>query len=233
MTVPEVQKKLFALQDLAYRDFQSPLIPNFPLDYFIGVRTPDLKNLAKELFKNFDCSEFMTSVPHQYFDENQLHAFLLSQEKDFSKCLSELELFLPQINNWATSDQLSPVVFKKHKSDLLPQIQKWIESDKTYTIRFGIKCLMQHFLDECFTENCLEMVAACCRPHLKNADDNYYINMMVSWYFATALAKQWDSAFNFLKNGRLNQWCLKKTVQKARESFRITKEQKEILKNQL
>lgn len=230
ISIQEIQEKLFSLQDEKYRDFQAPLIPNFPKEKFIGVRTPELRKLAKDLRRNYDCTDFLKNLNHEYFDEFQLHAFILSEEKDFELCISELEEFLPYINNWATCDQCSPKVFKKNAEKVLPFVEKWISSERAFTVRFGISCLMQYFLDEKFKPEYLGLVSKLCRPHIENADENYYVNMMVSWYFATALAKQWDSTLPIIQNHALNDWCHKKTIQKARESFRISDEQKEILK---
>lgn len=161
-------------------------------------------------------------ISHRYFDENQLHAFIISETKDFEECAEQTERFLPYVDNWATCDQLSPKVFRKHRAELLPRIRRWISSEKTYTIRFGIGMLMQHFLDEDFDPACPELVASV-------RSEEYYVNMMIAWYFATALAKQYDAVLPYLQERRLSPWTHNKTIQKARESFRITKEQKEYL----
>lgn len=250
----EIQKKLFELQDIEYRNFQAKLIPGVPFDSVIGVRTPELKALAKSYGKllsgKADFSEadgvtaenirfFLSSAPHRYFDENQLHAFILGEQKEFDLCVSLVDEFLPFVDNWATCDQLSPKVFAKNKSRLIPYVQKWLDSGKTYTVRFGLGMLMRHFLETSsdagspgFSPEHLEKAASLCRPFVSNADDNYYVNMMISWYFATALAKQWTVTFEFMKGENcLNEWCFRKSLQKARESFRISPEHKDMLRN--
>ena len=222
-----IQQVLFALQDIEYRDFQSNLIPNVDKEFFIGIRTPVLRKYTKDLVKDAskadDLNQFLNTLPHTYFDENQLHAFILSEMKDFNTCVTYVDAFLPYIDNWATCDQMSPKVFKKHKDALLSYIEKWINSDKTYTIRFAIGMLMEHFLDEDFDGQYPEMVA-------KVKSDEYYINMMIAWYFATALAKQYDAAFPFIEGYKLDPWTHNKTIQKAIESYRISPEQKEMLR---
>ena len=224
MTIQEeIRNGLFDLQDSQYRDFQAKLIPSTSADKMIGVRTPVLRKLAKDLAKRKEIGGFLNDLPHRYFDENQLHAFIISQLKDYEQCMDEVIRFLPYIDNWATCDQLSPKVFRTHRPKLADQIRKWIISDHTYTIRFGIGMLMEHFLDEDYDPAYPEMVA-CIRS------DEYYVNMMIAWYFATALAKQYDSILPFIKNRRLDPWTHNKTIQKARESYRISPEQKEYLK---
>ena len=220
-----MKEKLFALQDVKYRDFQKKLIPTVDPENIIGVRTPELRQLAKKLRKEMpeETSAFLASLPHEYFDENQLHAFLISQEKDYETCVCLVEAFLPYVDNWATCDQMSPKVFKKHRDDLLLHIRKWLKSKETYTIRFGIGMLMEHFLDEDFDPAYPEMVASV-------RSDEYYVNMMKAWYFATALAKQYDTAIRFIEEQKLDVWTHNKAIQKARESYRIAPEQKEYLK---
>ncbi|MCR5698600.1 MAG: DNA alkylation repair protein [Treponemataceae bacterium] len=219
-------QKLFDLQDTKYRDFQSKLIPTVDPKTVIGVRTPELKNLAKEISKGDEKlrKEFLSSLPHKYFDENQLHAFIISNEKNFEECINQIEKFLPYVDNWATCDQLCPVVFKKNHAKLLPYIEKWIKSDSTYAIRFAIKLLMQHFLNDDFKTDYLDMV-------VKVESDEYYINMMRAWYFATALAKQYENTICVIQEQRLDSWTHNKTIQKAVESFRITPEQKTYLRS--
>ena len=224
MPVEDIRNELYKLQDIKYRDFQSKLIPNIDPETVIGVRTPILRKLAKDLSKNEDIMDFLKDVPHRYFDENQLHAFLISGMKDYDECLKELKCFLPFIDNWATCDQLSPKVFKKHRRELLPEIKKWIKSDETYTVRFGIGMLMEHFLDEDFDVSYPDLVASI-------RSEEYYVNMMSAWYFATALAKQYEDILPFIENNRLDIWTHNKTIQKAVESFRITDEQKVYLKS--
>lgn len=224
MRTEEIRKELFLMQDRKYRDFQSRLMPTVDPERMIGVRTPALRKLAKEMGKSGDSASFLAKLPHRYFDENQLHAFLLSEMKDFPRCMEEVERFLPYIDNWATCDQLSPKVFRKHRNELLLRISEWIRSKETYTIRFGIGMLMQHFLDEDFDPAYLEMVAAL-------RSEEYYVNMMIAWYFATALAKQYDAALPLMENRRLSDWTHNKAIQKALESFRVTPEHKEVLRS--
>ena len=223
MMIEEIRTRLFELQDIKYRDFQSGLIPTAEKETFIGVRTPDLRKYAKELAKTEGIDEFLNDLPHKYFDENQLHAFIISEIKDYAECVKQVDRFLPFVDNWATCDQMSPKVFKKHKEDLLKEIPKWLKSDKTYTIRFAIGMLMQHFLDEDFDEKYLKEVS-------KIRSDEYYINMMIAWYFATALAKQYESTILYIQDHRLDVWTHNKTIQKAIESYRITDEVKEYLR---
>ena len=223
MSGEEIRKKLFELQDESYRELQKKIIPTTDPGSVIGVRTPQLRAFAKELLKDGDVTAFLDDVPHRYFDENQLHAFILSEIKDYSRCIAEVECFLPYVDNWATCDQLSPKVFKKHRPELLEHIKTWIASDETYTIRFGIGMLMQHFLDEDFDPAYPEMVAAV-------RSDEYYVNMMIAWYFATALAKQYEAVLPYIEGSRLEIWTHNKAIQKSVESYRITPEQKEYLK---
>ena len=219
----EILNELYKKQDIKYRDFQAKLIPPKTVDDMIGVRTPELRKYAKELLKREDIGEFLEILPHEYFDENQLHAFIISGIKDYDKCMEEVDKFLPYVDNWATCDQLSPKVFKKHHAELLKQIKKWIKSKETYTVRFAIGMLMEHFLDEDFDIKYPEMVA-------KIRSDEYYINMMIAWYFATALAKQYDAILPFIEEKKLDKWTHNKAIQKSVESNRITPEQKDYLK---
>ena len=220
----EIREELYRLQDQKYRDFQSKLIPTADPDTVIGVRTPELRKFAKQLIKREDIAVFLNDLPHRTFDENQLHAFLLSESKDYETCIAEVERFLPFIDNWATCDQMSPKVFRKHKAELLEHIREWLHSEKTYLVRFGVGMLMEHYLDEAFDCSYPEMVA-------ELRSDEYYINMMIAWYFATALAKQYESILPFLEQHQLAVWTHNKTIQKAVESYRITSEQKEYLKS--
>ncbi len=223
MIVDEIRKELFDLRDEAYAQFQVKLIPTAEADSFIGVRTPALRTYAKTVAKHPEADIFLSDLPHKYFDENQLHAFVLSEIKDFDVCIRRVEAFLPYVDNWATCDQMSPKVFKKHKEQLLPRIRPWIASSETYTIRFGIGMLMSHFLDDDFDPAYPEMVA-------KLVSEEYYVNMMIAWYFATALAKQYESIVPYIEEQRLSVWTHNKTIQKAVESYRITPEQKAYLK---
>ena len=224
MVNEEIRNELFSLQDTDYRDFQKKLRPTVADSAFIGTRTPQLRALAKRLIKREDIDGFLTALPHEYFDEYQLHAFIVSEIKEFDACVAGVERLLPYIDNWATCDQLSPKVFKKHRPELLNYIKKWLHSDLTYTVRFAAGMLMQHFLDEDFDAAYLEAVAGL-------RSDEYYINMMIAWYFATALAKQYDRALPYIENRRLDTWTHNKAIQKAVESRRISPEQKEYLKS--
>ena len=224
MIVREIKDELMKLQDLKYRDMQIKIIPSVEADAIIGVRTPELRKLAKQFAKREDVSEFLQALPHQYFDEDQLHAFIISEMKDYDACMAELERFLPYVNNWATSDQMSPKVFKKNRKDLLKHVNKWIKSKKTYTIRYGVGMLMEHFLDEDFDPKYPEMVS-------KLRSEEYYVNMMIAWYFATALAKQYDAVLPYIEEKKLDVWTHNKAIQKSVESYRITPEQKEYLKS--
>ena len=219
----DITNQLFALQDKAYADFQSKLLPTVQRETVIGVRTPDLRKLAKQVSKTPAAQEFMQALPHRYFDENQLHAFILSEEKDFNTCIADLEHFLPYVDNCATCDQLSPRCFKKHTTELLPYIRKWMKSTHTYTKRFGMGMLMRYYLDTEFKPEYLQWVAAI-------RSEEYYIRMMQAWLFATALAKQWDATLPYIEKRYLHPWTHNKAIQKAVESFRITNEQKELLK---
>lgn len=210
-------------RDERYAEFQSRLIPTIPADTIIGVRTPALRKLAKEFAKDERCGDFLRELPHGFFEENQLHGFIVSEIKDFGECVEQLERFLPYIDNWATCDQTSPKCFKKHKAELLPLIRKWLEADHVYTVRFGIGMLMQHFLDEDFKPEYAALVAGI-------RSDEYYINMEIAWYMATALAKQWDAAIPYLETAALDKYTHALTIRKACESYRISPEQKEYLK---
>ena len=223
MILDDIRDELFKMQDIKYRDFNSKLIPTVDKKLFIGVRTPELRKYAKKLGKSIEVIEFLQALPHKYFDENQLHAFIISEIKDFKNCIDEVNRFLPYIDNWATCDQLSPKVFKKHHNELLEYIKDWLKSDKVYTLRFGIGMLMEHFLDEDFDILYPKTIA-------KIRSDEYYVNMMVAWYFATALAKQYESIIPFIENNSLDIWTHNKAIQKSIESYRITDEQKAYLR---
>ena len=219
----EIQKELFENRDLKYAEFQGKLIPGKDPDKVLGIRTPVLRKLAKTLVKREDISEFLDDLPHRYFDEDQLHAFIISEMKDYKRCMEELQKFLPYVDNWATCDQMSPKIFKKHRSELLGCIREWIKSDRTYTVRFAVGMLMEHFLDEDFSVKYPEMVS-------KVRSDEYYVNMMIAWYFATALAKQYDPVLPFIENRKLDVFAHNKAIQKAIESYRITDEKKAYLR---
>lgn len=223
MNRDEIAAELFRMRDKDYALMQAKIIPTVAADRIIGVRTPALRAFAKRLYKDRDIEAFLSCLPHPYFDEDQLHAFVISLEKDFDKCIAELDTFLPFIDNWATCDQLSPKVFKKEPEKLLPSIQTWIKSDKTYTVRFAVGLLMQHFLGENFDLRYADMVAAV-------RSEEYYVNMMIAWYFATALAKQYELVLPYLEEKRLDVWTHNKAIQKSLESHRISDEQKAYLK---
>lgn len=224
MIIQEIREKLSSLQDLKYRDMQVRIIPSVKPESIIGVRTPELRKMAKELAQSQEIGVFLENLPHKFFEENQLHAFIVSGMKDYRECLGTLNRFLPYVDNWATCDQMSPRVFKKHRPELMESIRGWLGSAETYTIRFGIGMLMEHYLDEDYNPACPEMVAAV-------RSEEYYVNMMIAWYFATALAKQYEAVLPFITEHRLDTWTHNKAIQKAIESFRITPEQKEYLKS--
>ena len=219
----EIQKELFSRQDKEYMKFLSKLTPNVSEDTIIGVRIPEIRKLAKKLVKNNEYEDFLKELPHKYYDENLLHGAIISESKNFEKCIKLLDNFLPFVDNWAVCDTISPKIFKKHKKELIEKIKEWSQSDKTYTCRFGVEMLMTHFLDEDFKKEYLEMVA---NIH----SEEYYVKMVVAWFFATALAKQWDYAVIYLEDNRLDVWVHNKTIQKARESLRILEDKKGYLK---
>ena len=223
MTINEIRKELFCLQDPKYRDLQIRILPTVEPETIIGVRTPELKKLAKRLEQEKTARILLDDLPHRFFEENQLHAFLISGMKDYSECLLELERFLPCVDNWATCDQMSPRIFRKHLAELTESIGRWVHSRETYTIRFGIGMLMEHYLDENFDPAFPEMVAAV-------RSDEYYVMMMIAWYFATALAKQYDAVLPFITERRLDPRTHNKAIQKSLESYRITPEQKAYLR---
>ena len=214
-----ITELLFDNQDLKYREFQAKLMPGIDIERIIGVRTPVLRKLAKELAKSEGIEAFLEDLPHKYYDENNLHGFIISECKDFDRAIGYVDAILPYVDNWATCDLLSPKVFKKHRKELIPHIDRWISSDKTYTIRFGIEMAMSHFLDEDFDISFHKKIS-------KIRSEEYYVNMMLAWYFATALAKQWDSTVKYIEDNSLAPWVHNKTIQKAVESYRITDEQK-------
>ena len=218
-----ITKLLFELRDEEYAKFQAKLTPSVDPKLFIGVRVPDVRKLAKELKNDPGVEVFLQELPHKYYDENMLHGLLISEIKDFDIAIKETDRFLPYVDNWAVCDIMSPKVFKKHKTELIECIRKWAKSKKTYTIRFGIEMLMSHYLDDDFKAEYLDIPA-------RIRSDEYYVNMMIAWFFATALTKQWDSAIQYVENVRLDKWTHNKTIQKAVESCRITDEQKSYLR---
>lgn len=218
-----IREKLLGMQDLKYRDFNASLIPNVDKETVIGVRTPQLRKLAKEFAKDPEIDAFLTSLPHRFYEENNLHGLIIETIKDYGECVREMKLFLPYIDNWATCDIISPKIFKKHLPELLEEIRIWIGSGHTYTIRFGIEMLMSFYLEDAFKPEFPEMVAGV-------KSEEYYVNMMIAWYFATALAKQYDAVIPFIEQKRLEKWTHNKAIQKSVESCRITPEQKAYLK---
>ena len=219
----KLQKQLFELQDLKYRDFHSKLMPETDKETVIGIRTPVLRKFAKEFAGTSEAEAFLRQLPHRYYEENNLHMMLITGIKDYEKCMEEIQRFLPCIDNWATCDYPAPKCFARHKDQVLEEAKRWISSGETYVIRYGIGMLMRLFLDEDFSSEYLEMAAA-------DQSQEYYVNMMIAWYFATALAKQWDATVPYIEHHKLPDWVHRKTIQKAVESYRITPEQKEYLK---
>lgn len=218
-----VQTRLFALQDLPYRDFQCKLMPTVDPETVIGVRTPALRSFAKAFAKTPEAAAFMGCLPHTYYEENNLHGFLIESMKDFDQAVAALDAFLPYVDNWATCDLMHPRVFRRHLPELLAPVQRWLGSQHPYTVRFAIGMLMSFYLDEAFQPAYPAMVAAVRR-------EEYYVNMMIAWYFATALAKQYDAVLPYLQERRLDPWTHNKAIQKAVESYRITDGQKAYLR---
>ncbi|MBQ3007632.1 MAG: DNA alkylation repair protein [Clostridia bacterium] len=223
MTEKIIRDRLFEMQDAEYRDFHSRLMPTVKKELIIGVRTPDLRKFANEISGSPLADEFMKILPHKYYEENNLHAFLIEKINDFNLCAAELDRFLPFVDNWATCDMIRPKIFKKHLPELLEKIKTGIESENTYTVRFAIEMLMCYYLDEAFDISYPAAVAQIC-------SDEYYIKMMQAWYFATALAKQYDSVIPYLEQNRLDADTHNKTIRKAIESYRITDEKKKYLR---
>ncbi len=209
-------------KDEEYAAFQVKLTPGILLENCIGVRVPNIRNIAKEIYKEGGYDEFLESLPHKYYDENMLHGAIISEIKDYDECIKRLESFLPFVDNWAVCDTMSPKAFKKNKDRLIEQIKQWSTSEHLYTKRFGIDMLLKHFLDDEFKPEHLEIPAAI-------QSEEYYMRMMIAWYFATALAKQWDATIPYIEQNRLDKWTHNKTIQKAKESYRITAEQKILL----
>jgi len=232
MTPAELVKCLLAEQDLKYRDFHASLLPNIDKKKIIGVRVPTMRKIAKE----FADSKFLDKLPHKYFEENQVHLFVVERIKDFDECLYRIEQFLPYIDNWAVCDGKSPKALLKDEARFYAKICEWLKSTKPYTVRFGVNMLMNFFLDERFSKEHLKLVAAIDENLFDDngraecPTDRYYVQMVIAWYMATALAKQWDAAFPYIKGRKLSPWIHAKSIQKACESYRITQEQKEILR---
>lgn len=219
-----IRSALLEMQDVAYGDFHARLMPNIPRERVIGVRTPDLRKLARKLAGKPEIGSFLDSLPHIYYEENNLHAFLLEKEKEYGNCLVAVERFLPYVDNWATCDMMCPKVFGKHTDELEKEISRWLKSEKTYTIRFGIDMLMKFYLGENFRPEYPEWVLAV-------RSEEYYVKMVIAWYFATALAKQYEAVLPVLEEKRLETWTHNKTIQKAMESLRIPGERKKYLKS--
>lgn len=219
-----IRERLLSLQDLPYREFSARLIPTVPPERIIGVRTPQLRALAKELRNSPEAEQFLKELPHEYHEENCLHAFLTERIKNYADCVAAVNAFLPYVDNWATCDSLSPKVFSRHRQELAGEIETWLSSSHTYTVRFGIEMLMNLYLDDAFLPRYPQMVASV-------VSGEYYVNMMIAWYFATALAKQYEAVLPYLQNGVLSRWVHNKTIQKAVESYRITPEQKDYLRS--
>ncbi len=218
-----IQKELFKLQDLKYQKFQAKLIPNINPEIIIGVRTSELRRLANRLFNESDFVSFLNILPHKYYEENNLHGFLIEKIKNYGNMIERLEEFLPYIDNWATCDLTRPKLLKNHLPELFPKIEKWINSTHTYTVRFAVGILMNFYLDSNFSERYLKMVS-------KIKSEDYYVNMMIAWYFATALAKQYDFTVKYIEEKTMNRWVHNKTIQKAIESYRISEDKKRYLK---
>lgn len=225
----EITRKLFSLQDEKYRDFQIKLVPGITKEQMIGIRTPDLRALAKEIAATSETvSAFLQELPHKYFEENLIHFFIVALIKDFDKCINQVEKFLPYVDCWPVCDQASPKVFKKNHEKLFPLVKKWISSDHIYTSRYGMRILMNEFLGEEFKTEYADLVVS--RMSRKGEAEDYYLKMMTAWYFATALAKNWDQVLPFIEQHKLDPWTHNKAIQKALESFRVTDEHKEYLR---
>ena len=220
----EIEEHLFSLAEEEYRDFMRKLIPNVAPEKVLGIRTPIVRRYAKELGKTPEAALFLKELPHKYYEEDNLHAFLLEGIKDFDECVALLDEFLPYVNNWATCDSMKPKVFQKHKAELLTPIRRWITSGETYEVRFAVELLMNLYLDEDFEPEFPALVS-------EVKSEEYYVNMMVAWYFATALAKRYDEILLYVSEHRLSPRVHQKTIQKAVESFRLTDEQKAELKS--
>lgn len=219
----DIRDTLFELQDLKYKDFHAKLIPTVDSSTVIGVRVPVLRKLAKELIRNGAHDDLLEGLPHKYYEENMLHALIVNEIKDYDDALMRVKELLPYVDNWAVCDSLNPKVFRKHRDRFIEEVRNWVLSDDLYTSRFGIDMLMSHYLDDDFKPEYLEWVSAI-------RSDEYYWNMGIAWYFATALAKQWDAAVLYLEGNSLDKWTHNKTIQKAIESYRITDEQKSYLR---
>ena len=221
MTIKDI---LMKVQDDKYKEFQAKLVPNIPFENIIGIRTPEMRKIAKEVFESKDRDLFLNDLPHKYYEENLIHFFVISMIKDFDETIKRVEEFLPYVDCWPVSDQATPKSFKKNHDELLPYIKKWIKSKHVYTARFGIRMLMNEYLGDDFKNEYLDLVVS-----VKGED--YYLKMMVAWYFATALAKRYDETIPYFEKHVLSEWIHKKAIQKAIESYRVTDEHKEYLRN--
>lgn len=219
----KLREQLLLMQDEEYREFQATLMPTVDKETVIGIRIPELRRFASAFSKTEQAEEFLNALPHSYYEENNLHAFLIEKEKDYDRCIALLDRFLPYVDNWATCDMMSPKILGRNRDRLIKEIYRWVESEDTYAVRYGINLLMKHYLDGEFSEEYLSLVAGL-------ESEEYYVNMMRAWYFATALAKRYDQTLPFISKNRLDKWTHNKTIQKAVESYRITKEQKLYLK---
>ena len=219
-----IETKLMKVKDDKYKEFQAKLVPNIDSDTILGIRTPEMRKIAKELFESNNFDSFLSELPHKYYEENLIHFFVISMIKDFNKCIEEVERFLPYVDCWPVSDQATPKSFRKNHDKLLPYIKKWIKSKHVYTSRFGIRMLMNEYLGDDFRKEYLELVSSV-------KSDDYYLKMMVAWYFATALAKKYDETIPFFENRLLDEWVHKKAIQKAIESYRVSEEHKKYLRS--
>ena len=218
-----IYDKLLKVKDDNYREFQAKLVPNIPSETILGVKTPQMRAISKEIFESEERDAFLSSLPHPYYEENLIHFFVIARIKDFEECVKAVDAFLPYVDCWPVSDQATPNVFHKNHQKLLPHIRRWIASDHVYTARFGIRMLMNEFLGDGFKEEYLELVAS------KKGED-YYLKMMIAWYFATALAKQYDASVKYLEGNQLDEWVRRKAIQKALESYRVSEEHKAYLR---
>ena len=219
-----VYEQLLKVKDDKYKEFQAKLVPNIDPDTILGVKTPEMRQIAKDIFNSKEKDAFLKDLPHKYYEENLVHFFIISMIKDFDECIREVETFLPYVDCWPVSDQATPRSFKKNHEKLLPYIKKWIKSKHLYISRFGIRMLMNEFLGDEFKDEYAKLVASV-------KSDEYYLKMMVAWYFATALAKNYDETIKYIEERKMDDWVLKKTIQKAVESYRVTDEHKEYLKS--
>lgn len=219
----DIVAEILAMAEPAYADFQAPIVPNIERDRIIGVRIPKLRQLAKQLKGSSEIKKFLASLPHKYYEENLLHIILIEDIKDYDECMAQIERFLPYMDCWAVTDDRVPKIVSKHKDELISKVYEWVKSSETYTCRYGLHMLMSQYLDADFKPEYNELAASV-------RSEEYYVNMMNAWYFATALAKQWESTIPYIEQNRLDTWTHNKTIQKAIESFRISDDQKAYLR---